>query len=156
MVVSPAWTTSGAGPPSTRRSTAFTRATSSGGRERLGEVVVAAELEPEHAVDLAVARGEEDDGDLRRLPQALHHLEAVDVGEPDVEHDEAWPVGADRLEAALAGRRLQHPVALAREIELDEVGDVRFVVDDEDRSSFHGSMVARRVRPRCEADVSER
>ena len=80
-----------------------------GGRERLREVVVAAELEPEHAVDLAVARGEEDHRDLRRLPQALAHLEAVDVGEPDVEHDEARPVGAHRFEARLAGRGLAAP-----------------------------------------------
>ena len=40
---------------------------------------------------------------------------------------------------------LQHPVALAGEVELDEVGDVGFVVDDEDRSSFHDAMVARRT-----------
>ena len=34
-----------------------------GRRERLGEVVVGAELEAEHAVDLAVARGQEDHRD---------------------------------------------------------------------------------------------
>ena len=108
-----------------------------GGRERLREVVVAAELEAEHAVDLAVARGEEDHRDLRRLADALAHLEPVDVGEPDVEHHEPGPLVADRLEPGLAGRGLQHPVALAGEVEVDEVGDVRLVVDDEDRSPFH-------------------
>ena len=109
-----------------------------GGGERLGEVVVAAELEAEHAVDLAVACGEEDHRDLRRLAEALAHLEPVDVGEADVEHDEAGPVRADRLEARFAGRGLEDPVPVAGEVEVDEVGDVGLVVDDDDGSPFHG------------------
>ena len=65
-----------------------------GRRERLGDVVVGAELEAEHPVDLGVAGGEEDHRDRRGLAQAAAHLEAVDVGEADVEHDEPGPVGA--------------------------------------------------------------
>ncbi len=139
MVVSPACTSSGCRTTVDAPQDRLHACDQLGGRERLREVVVAAELEPEHAVDLSVTRGEEDHRNLRRLPQALDHLEPVDVGEPDVEHHEAGPVVADRLEPGLTARRLQHPVALAGEIELDEVGDVRFVVDDEDRSPFHGS-----------------
>ena len=124
-----------------------------GGGERLGEVVVAAELEAEHAVDLAVARGEEDHRDLRGLAQPTAHLQPVDVGQTDVEHDEAGPVRADRLEARFAGRRLEHPVPVAGEVEVDEIGDVGLVVDDDDGSPFHGAMVARH-RPRtCEGTV---
>ena len=37
-------------------------------RERLGDVVVGAELEPEHAVDLVVAGGQHDDRQRRRRP----------------------------------------------------------------------------------------
>ena len=69
-----------------------------GGRERLGEVVVGAELEAEHAVDLAVAGGEEDHRDRRRLAEPAAHLEPVDVGQADVEHDQSGPVVGDRLE----------------------------------------------------------
>ena len=141
----PACTTSGAAPPSTRRSTALTRATQLGGRERLGEVVVAAELETEHAVDLAVACGEEDHRDLRGLAEAPAHLQPVDVGEPDVEHDEPGAVGADRFEPRLAGRDLEDPEPVAGEVEVDEVGDVGLVVDDDDGSPFHGAIVARRA-----------
>ena len=108
-----------------------------GRRERFGHVVVGAELEPEHAVDLAVAGGEEDHGDRRRLPKPAAHLEAVDVGEPDVEHDEARPVLADRLDAVLAGGGLHDPEALAAEVELDQVGDVGLVVDDENGAALH-------------------
>ena len=59
---------------------------------------------------------------------------------------------ADRLEPGLAGRRLQHPVALAGEVEVDEVGDVRLVVDDEDRASFHARH-RRTSRARSVSDV---
>ena len=109
-----------------------------GGGERLREVVVAAELEPEHPVDLAVAGGEEDHGHLRRLPQPPAHLEAVDVGQADVEDDEAGAVVLIASSAAFAGGRLQHPEALARQVEVDEVGDVGLVVDDDDGAPFHG------------------
>ena len=109
-----------------------------GGRERLGEVVVAAELEPEHAVDLAVAGGEEDHRDVRGLAQSAAHLEAVDVGETDVEHDEARVVGAHRLEPRLARRRLEDAVAVAGQVQVDEIGDVGLVVDHDDGPSFHG------------------
>ena len=66
--------------------------------------------------------------------QAPAHLEAVDVGEPDVEHDEPRPVLGDRPDAVFAGGRLHDPEAVAAEVELDQVGDVRLVVDDEDRA----------------------
>src|SRR5262249_13631770 len=103
------------------------------GGERLREVVVAAELEADDAVDLAVPGGEEDDGNVRRAARALARLEAVDVGQADVEHDEPGPVVPDRLQPALAGAGFQHPEALAGEVEVDEVGDVGLVVDDDDR-----------------------
>ncbi len=126
-----------------------------GRRERLGEVVVATQLEAEHPVDLPVARGEEDHGDLRRLAQSLAHFEPVDVGQTDVEDDETRAVRTHGLEAGLPGGSLQYAVALTGEVQVDEVRDIGFVVDDEDRSPFHGPIVARRARPRCEPDVSE-
>ena len=119
-----------------------------GGGERLGEVVVTAELESEHAVDFAVACGEEDHGDLRRLAQPPAHFEAVDVRESDVEHDESWPVGAHRFKSGLAGCGLQHPEPVTGQVQVDQVGDVGLVVDHHDRASFHGRN--RRTSPaRC-------
>jgi len=61
---------------------------------------------------------------------------------------------AHRLQALLARRRLEHAVALAGQVEIHQIGDVRFVVDDEDGAAFHDSMVARWGRAGREPRVS--
>ena len=62
-------------------------------RERLGDVVVGAELEAAHAIELRAARRQHDHRRARRAAPRLprmrrQHLEAVDVGQHHVEHDE--------------------------------------------------------------------
>ncbi len=117
-----------------------------GGRKRFRDVVVRAELEAEDPVDLGVTGGQEDDRDRRGLAQPPAHLEAVDVGKADVEHDEPGPVRADRGDDVLAGGGLHHPETVAAEVELDQVGNVGLVVDDEDGPSLHAlSIVPVRV-----------
>ena len=123
-----------------------------GRRERLGHVVVGAELESEHAVDLAVARGEEDHRDRGGLAEPAAHLETVDVGQADVEHDQAGPVLADGAEPAFAGSGLDDAVALACEVELDQVGDVGLVVDDEHGPALHTVFIVS-FRRRCNVSV---
>ncbi len=55
-------------------------------RERLGDVVVGAELEADDAVDLVAARSEEDDRHVAvRLAQAPEDLEPARIGQADVE-----------------------------------------------------------------------
>src|SRR6188768_665168 len=54
-------------------------------RERLRDVVVRAELEPEHLVELVVARGEHDDRHRALAAETTAHLESVDLREHDVE-----------------------------------------------------------------------
>ena len=57
--------------------------------ERLRQVVVRAELEADDLVDLVVAGGQDQHRRLRAGgPEAAEDLEAVDAGQPDVEHDE--------------------------------------------------------------------
>src|SRR5437763_434121 len=107
------------------------------GGERLGEVVVGAELEAEDPVDLRVPGGEEDDGDAAQSgdgvgPQPLAHLEAVDAGQAHIEDDEAGPLPFGGRQPVLPGAGLEHPEPLLAEVELDEVGDVDLVVDDQD------------------------
>ena len=41
----------------------------------------------------------------------------------------------------LAGRGLHDPEALAAQVELDQVGDVGLVVDDENGSALHDSSI---------------
>ena len=78
--------------------------------ERLGHVVVGAELEAEHPVELVAARREHDDRHVRRArPQRAAHVAAVHVRQAEVEqHDVDVPVGLDvqrRLTRWPRGRR---------------------------------------------------
>ena len=74
--------------------------------ERLGDVVVAAEPQALDLVLGGVAGGEEDDRDPGAgalvLAQAAGHLEAVEVGEHHVEHDQVGPAALDRVERGRA------------------------------------------------------
>ena len=56
--------------------------------ERLGQVVVGAELEPEQLVELVVASGEHHDRDRRVAAQLAGDVEAVEAGQAEVEDDE--------------------------------------------------------------------
>ena len=71
-----------------RRRIDLTRATSSRGVERLGQVVVGADLEADDLVDVVVARRQHDDRHLRATRGRAADLEPVDVGQVEVEHDQ--------------------------------------------------------------------
>ncbi len=87
-----------------RRRIDLIRATSSRGIERLRQVVVGADLEPDDLVDVLVARGEHQDRHVRVLAQPLADLDPVDVGEHQVEHDQRRRRGG-RLGERLGARR---------------------------------------------------
>ena len=99
-------------------------------RERLGQVVVGAEVEASHAVGDAVARGQEQD---RRLDAALahgaHHAEPVAARQHHVEDDQV--VGRtlhDEVERALAVRGQLHRVALLLQPLADEARHLALVL----------------------------
>ena len=104
--------------------------------ERLRQVVVGAELETDDALGFLGAGGEHDDRDRGgRLVRAhdAADLEAVDVRQHQVEHDQIRAAGraigcsASRPDAT---RSVTKP-ALSR-YRADELGDVRIVLDDQD------------------------
>ena len=65
--------------------------------ERLGQVVVGAELEADDLVDLVVARRQDEDRHLGAgRAEAAEDLEAVHAGQADVEHDEVRGLRASR------------------------------------------------------------
>ena len=103
------------------------------GAERLGDVVVRAELEPDERVGLVGARGEHDDRHGRLAPDGAGHVEPVEPRQPEVEHDEVGPAGAQRVERGLAVAGAEHGVAGGAEIVAAERDDLGLVVDDEDR-----------------------
>ncbi len=119
---------------SIRRSTARTRADELTRREGLGDVVVGAELEAEHPVDLVVACRDDDDRDVAPAAELAADLDAVEAaGEAEVEEDEHGALVGDDLEAPHAVGRLQHAKAGVAEVQVEEVRDVAVVLDDEDR-----------------------
>ena len=106
--------------------------------ERLGQVVVGAELEADDLVDLVVAGGQDEHRRLRaRGAQPSQHLEAVDAGQAHVEHDEVRRLAGRELEALLAGAGDDDLVALLLEGELDAPRDGELVLDDQD-GGCHG------------------
>src|SRR5262249_23114563 len=92
--------------------------------ERLGHVVVGAELEPEHPVHLPGPCGEHHDREsARRLGSAepAADLEAVDAGQHEIEYDQGRPIGLEAREGTLPRVRLPDIIAVLLEVEADEL-----------------------------------
>ena len=101
--------------------------------ERLRHVVVAAGAERlDLVLDAALGGQEEDRGLEPALPKPAADLEAVDVGEHPVEHDQVWLEAHHRLERVASVRGFGDVEALVAERGRDGVDDRRLVVDDED------------------------
>ena len=114
--------------------------------ERLGQVVVGAELEADDLVDLVVARGQDEDRHLGAgRAQAAEDLEAVDPGQPDVEDDEVGRLVRGDVQALLARAGDGDLVPLLLEGVLDPASDGVLVFDDED-GGCHAGMLHRRRR----------
>ena len=75
-------------------------------RERLRDVVVGAELEPDHLVELVVAGREHDDRHGAARPEALADLEPVELRQHQVEHDEVDVLRREAAQRLLAVARL--------------------------------------------------
>ncbi len=102
--------------------------------ERLGQVVVGAELEADDLVDLVVAGGQHEDRHLGAgRADAPKRLEPIDAGQAHVEHDEVGRLAGRDLQALLAGLGDADVVALLLEGVLDPASDGVLVFDDQDR-----------------------
>ncbi len=102
--------------------------------ERLGDVVVAAGADAGHPVLDRVAGGQEQHADRRvECPQPAQHLEAVDVGQPDVEHDDVRLERVGHSRAAPRARSSSACVANLRGASSRDSTSAEsgFVVDDE-------------------------
>jgi len=99
-------------------------------RERLGDIVVGSDLEPGDAIGHVVTGREHDHRHLATDPAA--HLEPVDSGQPDVEHDQRDRMPAELRQGVLPRPHPQDLVAIALEVGADQRADVRLVLDDHD------------------------
>jgi hypothetical protein len=106
-------------------------------RERLRDVVVGAELEPDDAVGLLVARRQHQDRDARAAADAAGRLEAVDVRQPEIEDDDPRAPPVDGLEPAFAALFADDLEPGTLEVCADERAD-RVVVFDDDGDAAHG------------------
>ena len=111
------------------------------GMERLGDVVVGAEVEALRLVGCRALRGEQDHRHRPSLSQLPHDLDAVEVGHDDVEQDDVRPdlLGlGQRLLAAAGGDDAE---ALLPEGDGHELRDPGLVIGDEhERLGAHGHL----------------
>src|SRR6266542_1842700 len=107
-----------------------------GHRERLRDVVVGAQLEPEHPVDLGVARAQEDDRDVALSPQRPADVRAEQPRHHHVHDHEVEVAPACALEGRLTvpDRLDLEPFALERVLDRVEHGLV--VVGEENSRGF--------------------
>ena len=108
-------------------------------RERLGDVVVGAELEPDHLVDLAVLGGQHDDRDVGALPDRAAHLGARDPGQHQVEQHQVGAVAVEVVERVVAVGGHRDLVPLLAEHVRQGVAERLLVLDDQ--HSGHGWLL---------------
>ena len=120
--------------------------------ERLGDVVVGAEVERLHLAGLVAAARQHHDRDafVARADHA-QQLVTLDVGKSEIENDQVGIAGQE-LERGLAVRRLQDLVTLRAQTHPQELADRRLVVDHQhlERSGAHAA-VSRRLAPAPES-----
>ena len=107
--------------------------------ERLGQIVVGAEFEPDDAVHGVAARGQHQDRRRRPRADAAADLEPVHVGQHQVEDDGIERLA--RLTARCRPRRvpaMRHAKARLAEIVLHHLGEARVVFDQQDAVGHHG------------------
>ena len=123
-----------------RRSTSTRRPARVG--ERLDDVVVGAQLEAEHAIELLGPRREEDDRDVAGGADPAKHAEPVRAWQHDVEHDEIRAVVTEPLD----GSRTVELVDAARRRRYSAT--TRGTIGSSSTTSTRaGSAMVRTVRP---------
>ena len=100
--------------------------------ERLGEVVVGAELEAHHAVGLFRAAGEHDDRNRRFVAQRARERHAVLGLEPEIEHHEVDHLLGEHLAHGGAVGYRGHAQIVLPEVVDDQLPDAWIVVDRQD------------------------
>jgi hypothetical protein len=113
----------------------------------LGDVVVGARVQPGDLVRLVAARGQHEDGHGARArvgAPLARQLQAALAGQHPVQQDD---VGQHGIELALRGGAVLGPQgrkAVVAQVDGDQLGNRRLVLDDENRGKFFH----RRAAPR--------
>ena len=105
--------------------------------ERLCDIVVRAQLEAHDLVGLLLSRGQHDDRNVALRTHAAADLEAVHLGQHDVEQNEVGRLGERLVQTFRAVIGRHGIVALAAEVEHQDIRDRLFVLDNEDFFLIH-------------------
>ena len=100
--------------------------------EGFRQIVVGADLQPDDPVGVVAAGRQHQDRDGGAGAQAPADLEAVDVGQHDVEHHGVETLAVERVEAVDPGQAAFHREAGGAEIIRDHGGQAGIVIDDQD------------------------
>ena len=100
--------------------------------ERLGHVVVGAGLQRAHLLVLLADRAQHQDRHLRPLAQRARDVDAVAVGQHEVDDRGRRRAQRGRVQRLLGRRRLEHLEARVAQDDLQRPQDLRLVVDDQD------------------------
>ena len=102
-------------------------------RERLADIIVGAELEPDHAIGLVAARGQHDDRDaVAGIAQPAQDRQPIEPGHHHVEQDGIEPAACERGEPGLATASVHQRHALRSQVLVEQLGEPHVVVDQED------------------------
>ena len=104
--------------------------------ERFGDIIVSAEFKAGDFVVEFPARGQHDDRDLAGPgvgPQVLEDAKSVAAGQHQIEHDEVRLVFLGELNRRDAVARRKHLESLPLKVERDQIYNVRFVINNENR-----------------------
>jgi hypothetical protein len=116
-------------------------------RERLREVVVGARIEAEDLVELRASGGEDEDREIGMVrPCAPADLDAVEVGQTDVEDDEVGRAARQALERRVATGDVLDLVLLARQRADQRLADRIVVLDHQQARHGTGGYERRRAR----------
>jgi hypothetical protein len=120
-----------------------------GRRERLDHVVIGPQLEAGDPLGLLSPRGDEDDRYPRLSADASDHLEAVELGEHDVDERDVDPAATQQRQRVQAITGLQHLVALLLQIQAEKAPKRMLVIDDQypHCRPHKASILPQRLRP---------
>ena len=117
--------------------------------ERLRDVVVAADLQSQHTIELLASGREEEDrnigcGCIRA--ELAAEVEAVAIGQHDVQKDQVRAVILDRLKGSGQPVEYYNRIAVVTEVVLEEGTKISIVFDDDDGLLHPSSPIVYRAQ----------
>ena len=106
--------------------------------KRLGDVVVRAQLQPQHLIERLVPRCDHNNRDVRGLPHGFEHLPAVHAGHHHVQQHQIRRHFAELGHRVIPAPNRLHLIPRLLQIQLLQFRNIRVIIDHENiRLFFH-------------------